>query len=666
MRHTQEAPPTKAATQQHIGTRWLLLTLLPGLLAALLAAGALAQPWSTHIDIGDIYDSPYLWDFHGSEFDSAQQVSFRWSQPQATIMLPGAGREATARLRLHSEQAGSPLALDAGAGTTSIALRQGWQQLALLLRPDGWSGDILLQLDTPTRPTSEDDPRARGLAFDSVALSAPAGWPPPGQVFYIGLSTALASLLTGWALRRVWAGVLVGGALALAFAWLLTLDGGFWRLAVTAYTGRLLLVLLLGGGLALALERLLALLQRRGILPMGSERTAARTRRSLAAAGLLAFVLRFAALAYPLNHNSDLPFILGRTWLVRSGQFLTLFLPNPALTPVQWDYDITIPRSPFYYVLTTPVTLLPGRFGDELGMMAFSSMVDALAVLLVAVLVLYAGGSGRAATMAALLAGTLPFGLLVIVSWGIFPTLLAQCLSLLVLVLWLNLRPHLHQRRAWLLLAGSLVLAFLAYPTALLFLGTTGALLLLLLALRRDPAALPTFSAALVALLVVVVLYYGWHVPAFINKTLPTVSGELAGDIQSDEPTLTLQRTLDALRVQPLDKFGPLVLGLAGGGALLLALRRAGPRAHDTRLLLLAWCAAFVPFALADEYIVTFILKHLVHLLPALAVLGGLLLGRLAQRRAGMLVCGALLALVLWQGVLLELDVIVNAFAHLK
>jgi hypothetical protein len=144
------------------------------------------------------------------------------------------------------------------------------------------------------------------------------------------------------------------------------------------------------------------------------------------------------------------------------------------------------------------------------------------------------------------------------------------------------------------------------------------------------------------------------------------VSGELAGDIQSDEPTVTLRRTLDALRVQPLDKFGALVPVLAGGGALLLALRRAGPRARYTRLLLLAWCAAFVPFALADEYIVTFILKHLVHLLPALAVLGGVLLGRLAQRRAGMLVCSALLALVLWQGVLLELDVIVNAFAHLK
>jgi hypothetical protein len=54
------------------------------------------------------------------------------------------------------------------------------------------------------------------------------------------------------------------------------------------------------------------------------------------------------------------------------------------------------------------------------------------------------------------------------------------------------------------------------------------------------------------------------------------------------------------------------------------------------------------------------------HLLPLLALLGGLLLGRLAQNRAGLLLAGAVLALVCWQGVLLELDLIVYAFPQLK
>jgi len=42
------------------------------------------------------------------------------------------------------------------------------------------------------------------------------------------------------------------------------------------------------------------------------------------------------------------------------------------------------------------------------------------------------------------------------------------------------------------------------------------------------------------------------------------------------------------------------------------------------------------------------------------------LLDRLAQHRAGLLLAGAVLALVCWQGVLLELDLIVYAFPQLK
>jgi hypothetical protein len=120
--------------------------------------------------------------------------------------------------------------------------------------------------------------------------------------------------------------------------------------------------------------------------------------------------------------------------------------------------------------------------------------------------------------------------------------------------------------------------------------------------------------------------------------------------------------------VQPADKYGWLVLALAGGGALLLAATRApNEQARYARLVLLAWGLAFVPLALADAYIVTFILKHLLHILPLLALLGGLLLGGLTRRRAaGRVVALVVLALVLWQGLVLEVDVIINAFAQLK
>jgi hypothetical protein len=148
-----------------------------------------------------------------------------------------------------------------------------------------------------------------------------------------------------------------------------------------------------------------------------------------------------------------------------------------------------------------------------------------------------------------------------------------------------------------------------------------------------------------------------------VGETLPTLLG---GATTGGTDDITLQRTLDALWLQLADKYGALVLLLAAGGALLLAFGRLSEQARAARLVLLAWGLAYVPLALADEYIVTFILKHVLHLLPLLALLGGLLLGRLAQNRAGLLLAGAVLALVCWQGVLLELDLIVYAFPQLK
>jgi hypothetical protein len=117
--------------------------------------------------------------------------------------------------------------------------------------------------------------------------------------------------------------------------------------------------------------------------------------------------------------------------------------------------------------------------------------------------------------------------------------------------------------------------------------------------------------------------------------------------------------------LQLADKYGGLLLALAGGGGLLL-LNRASKRADYAHLLLLAWGVAYIPFALIDEYVVTLILKQLVHILPLLAILGGLLLGKLSRRRRGLLVAGVLLALVFWQGLLTEIDHIVHGFAQLK
>ncbi len=639
---------------------YLAAVLLPGLLALFLSAWVLSWPWHTRIDIGGQYDSPYLQGFHAAEYNSQQDLSFRWSQPAARLTLPGAGPSTVLELRLHGSEDLASAMLEVGTGRPlELPLRPGWQRVVLLPPADPLGGDATVTLQTAPQ-VSDSDPRERGIVLDRVALTAQGHAPLWGQAFLIGLSVALASLLSGWASRRAWIGLLIGLLLALALAAVLAIDGGSVRLMLTAYTGRLVLVLAVGGGVALGMERLLNWLNHRGIVCLSPA-----ARRALAAVALLAFVLRFGGMAYPLNYNSDLPLILGRTWLVREGQLASLFFPNPALTPVQWGEGFTIPRSPFYYIITVPVTLLPGEAGAELGMMAWSSAVDALAVVLVGILALYAGGGSRAGVMAAFLAATLPVGLMFTVSWGILPTLFGQCLALLTLVLWLNLRPRLHERRAWLLLAAALTVTFVSYPTAMLFLGTTGVLLVAALALQRDPATLPTLSAALVALVAAFVLYYGWHVPAMVSHTLPTLLGE-AAESNTASAGVSLSRSLDALWVQLFDKYSAYVLLLALFGALLLALTRLSPRGRDTRLVLFAWAGAFVPLALADEYVVTFILKHILHILPVLAVLGGVFLGRLSRQRGGHVLVWALLALTGWQGLILILDAVVNGFVQLK
>ncbi len=658
---TGEYVPVRAQRRALLATaRGPVLALLPAVLALLLALLVLAQPWQARVDVGERFDRPYLEQFHRAEFNAEQQITFRWSQPTARLTLPGAGHLAALHLRVYSDRQ-ILLRLESGSGEQTIRLRPGWQTISLLPRPAPWSGDVQVHLAVAAQ-VSADDPRERGMVLDWIALEGRGGTPPWGQALLVGLSVWLATLLAGRALRRQWAGIFTGLALTAALVAVLALNQGSERLLLTAYTGRLALVLAAGGGLMLACEGLLGWLDRRGIVPFGRG-----TRRALAAVALLAFLLRFGGLAYPLNYNSDLPLILGRTWMVREGQLLDLFLPNPALTPVQWGEDFTIPRSPFYYILTTPVTLLPYEgTGDKLGMMAFSSAVDALAVLLVAVLARWASGSGRAAVLAAFLAGMLPVGLMFLVSWGILPTLLGQFLSLLVLVLWLHLRPRLREWRAFVLLTGGLTLAFISYPTALLFLGTTGLLLLLALALQRDPATLPTLGAALAALALSFGLFYGWHVPSMVTETLPRLLGDASGGQLASGAGLSLQRTWDGLWLQLADKYGGLVLLLAGTGALLLATAHLDTRARYTRLVVVAWVGAFVPLALADEYVVTFILKHILHILPMLALLGGLLLGRLWRYPAGRAVALVVLAWVLWQAAVLEVDVIVNAFVQLK
>lgn len=661
MRSTFPAGWLLSTARRH--RRLAIVSLALGLLAALACGVALARPWSAHIEVGGLLDGPFLRGFHAHEHDG--EVNFRWSDVSSAVVLPGAG-VAAVQLRVHSQADGKQLTIDDGGGATTLRLRPGWQTLWLAPRASQGSGDVRVAIAT-TPATSGADPRQLGVVLDWIDLGGQSA--PAGQAALLGTIVALVVALAGWALGRAWAGVVAGAALGIGGLAALTWDGGAYRLLLTSYTGRLALTLALALALGAAVERGLARIAREPADGGGA------WRHRLAAVVALVFLARLAGMAYPLAFISDIRFHLYRSELIRDGRLLELLLPNSSLTPMQWQSDITIPYSPLYYMLLAPAMWLPGS-GPALAMMAFSSLVDALAALLAAALVILGGGGRRAALAAATLMGFLPFGLLVSVSWGLFPTLLGQCLALLAIVTWLWARPRLSRRRELWLVAAAMTLAYISYPTALLFLGVAWLALLALLALQRDASLRPTLLAGLIAAGASLALYYGWHIPALVSRTFPAVLGALAGEGDLHGGGRSLPPIGQIMWAPLWGQYGPLALGMAGGGALLLAGRlwrgrhALAPDCDDARrrmlaTVLLAWCAAYPPFALADAY-VPLVAKHVLHLLPAIAVLGGLLLEDLGRRRSGIALAGAAVALICWQGLALEVHQIIYAYVQLR
>ncbi|MCU0492844.1 MAG: hypothetical protein MUD01_14730 [Chloroflexaceae bacterium] len=648
------------------------------MLATLLFALALAQPAVTTIAVGGTLDSPFLRNFHRPEQNA--ETSFRWSQPEAELVLPGVGSSTTVELRLTTGHPGTPVTLNGGGESLLVETGPGWNAVRLLPQAAPGSGDVAIRISAP-RQSSPDDPRPRGVALSHVVLRSDGGDVPWVQAGLLGLSVALLTFTLARTSRRPALPWVAGGMACAGLLAALLLDGGAWRPYLTIYSGRLALVLLLTLLMHLAAEGLLAWLARRGWL-------ATAAAKPLAGLAALAFFVRLAATSYPLIFMLDPRYHLARASLIPQGRFLELFLPNQSLTPQQWNAAVTIPYSPFFYLLSFPVTYLPQPW-DRLAMLAMGAAVDGFAVLLIGCIAVLGGLGRRAAFFAALLLAIMPYGLWWAVSWGLFPNLLGQCLTLLAVAAWLRLYPRLHERRAQLLLAVTMTLAYLSYATSMMFLGVTWLLLLGLLALRRDQALGPTLRAGLWAALAATVLYYGWHVPALVSQSLPTLlgalggSGELKGASESAAPPGLAQ----LIGVLPLRFDGLLLLLSACGGLLLLCgdrRRETGDWGQHSALgrkaasvsrlrspvpplggLLLAWCLVYPIFALVDYY-VPLVEKQAMHLIPAVALLGGLALAQLWRGRWGRLVASAILAFFTWQALSSVVFWVVVAYAAEK
>jgi 4-amino-4-deoxy-L-arabinose transferase-like glycosyltransferase len=216
-----------------VSTRAALATL--GLVAALLWVALSAAP-PLRLDAGAPAADRFLSGFYGAE--RGDGVAFRWSGPDARLMLHGATpRAAALALRLSGERLvaqGEPTVElgPPGAALASFAVTPGWRVYRVLLPPGSAATPLgraaPLELRTAvSRPGAGDearDYRPLGVPLSAVALDqlgGPPGAPLSRVVWPLCLAgaalaaAALAGAPAGW---QIAAPLAAGSALAL-WAW---------------------------------------------------------------------------------------------------------------------------------------------------------------------------------------------------------------------------------------------------------------------------------------------------------------------------------------------------------------------------------------------------------------------------------------------------------------
>lgn len=633
-----------------------------GLLALLLLVGSLlayARPLTLAIPVGRSLSWPFVEGFFAAERNDTTGEHWRWTEGIAVIGAPYAGSVTAVELRLNGEQGGPPVTLTvAGAPPLTLQPRVGWQMLRLPLRDQAVSWDAggapLLQIATEAR-VRPGDPRALGVAVGEATLLTRPSAPPLGLLLaLLGTLVMTSGLLATLRLPYAW---LAGCVLALLAS--LALASPDWRLYLTVYAWRgFALVLLCWGlyGLAwLALPRL----WRAAGLSVGADFT-----RALAALMVLHFATRYGARSYPLAYASDLYGHVKRANLAANGEVLRLFLPEADRAPVQWEAAVAVPYSPLYYYVTgLLVWLLP--FEPILILDAFSALIEAALVPLLAILLLRYGLGRRAALWAGLLVGFVPFGYVAAVAWAVYPTLLGQWLALAALAVAACWYPGRASRRQMRWQVGVMTAAFVAYLTALAFLGTAWATLLAISAAYYRRATRALLVSGTLAGLLALALYYGWQVPALLGQAIPALQAKAAdlGSVGIARGMLGPLAFTEFLwerfvKWYPWRLLLPAALGLA-----LLALT---PKRRALLALVLAWCSIYPPFMLLDR-VLPLLDKPQLHLLPAIALLAGVGAAAFARKgRRASLVPLALALLLAFEVAQLALQIVVEMYGRQK
>jgi hypothetical protein len=546
-------------------------------------------------------------------FDSRDGVRFRHIATRATLDLRDlGGGDWRASVTAASPGGPRPLPLvDAGAGVVEAVLGPEWSTHELTAHaPSGWRSGLTLTFAGSRR----DDVWLREVRVDRGHA-----WPSLRIVIAViaaGLLLAVALRAGGLSARAAWTCAATLEILAVAA---LAADPA----AALPHTPHLVAIVLLGAVVT-------ALARSASVLPPGA-----------IAAGGIGFMAWLAATTAPLYRGGHFVFHSSIAEEIWKGRFLLYYLPYPGSMlsqQAQWG-NVIVPHPALYHTLAAPLAALPHA--------AFFIAEKALLALLLAAMAWASAamaarlGPPGAATAAAILMAAMPASFQLL-GLGHLMTILG-CWAMTMAVAYLALNwERLGERGPWWRAVLLLALCYLSYFAGLLFMLMAIAIAAVALG-RRQPAFVRALlsAGAMAAALAFAAYYVNWTWP-FLSESVPQLLG--GSGAQSNSNAGALPFRISAAPHKLAYTFGSVLVPVLGVAGLVIARRGV------ERVLLLAWATVLPVFSVLDLFF-NFLLKHHYFTMVPVAVGGGVLLARVAERgrwgravAVAALVCMAVLA----------------------
>ena len=581
------------------------------LLAALLGAAwvALLYAWHPRLSIEFDRDLPRLVSgVYSPERDETSGLTFAWTGADVALRLPGLdrGKDWTLDLRVrggHAAPGDNPdiTVLADGVILATVPTSVEFQDVRLTIPARRERRGLTLGLSSSrTFVPGPGDPRALGVMLDRLSLTPDGIVLVPRPALY---ASALSSAAMGAAiaLLGLTAGAAIGSAVLLSAGAAAVIGRGFGP-----FTGYPDTVTALAFWIALALAGLsLAAQYWRG-------RPLRNTARFAAAFSAAALFLKLLVLLHPNMPVGDAMFHAHRFQGVLSGNlYFTSIAPG----------GYSFPYPPGLYVFASLFSGLVRRGAGDMALLrVITCSVDAIAGLLLYLVVVKAWGNRLAAAMAVAIYHLIPLDLAVLTT-GNLTNAFAQSVAVAAMALMASDAVRLERWGMTALLTAVLAVSYLSHTSTLAILFAATVTTAILFRWRggpslRSPAAAIAIATTAAAVLAVVVYY------AHFMDTYRAELGRIGHETATAAADAGGRTIGDRLKLVPYALglyIGAPVLLFAFLGGVELALRRISDR---LALALSGWLLSCVAF-LVIGVLTPVDMRHYLAAIPAVAIAAG-------------------------------------------